>query len=194
MASAILGGFGGFLSENFRKHDFQLGRRNCQAFLQRHFVLPEGNPLFAGLKGETKLLEKHRVRDRRGEPVLFESKEVQRQTMLPIIPLTDELAKPIPRPRPPDPSLVNLDRLEGLVRARVRRVGRTLIDTDLKPVIGWPARLGAKAALRLSIVPRLTKKIMAIIETELSRLGPLNDQRKPTHVSAASERQRDDDR
>jgi hypothetical protein len=193
MASAILGGFGGFLSEGFRKHDFQLGRRNCQAFLQRHFVLPEGNPLFAGVKGKTNILEQHRVRDRRGEPVLFERRDGQPQTMLPIIPLTDELAKPISLPRPPDPNLVNLDQLEGLVRGRVRRVGRTLIDTDLKPIVGWPARLGAKAALHLSIVPRLTKKIMAIIETELSRLGPLNDQRKPTHVSAASKRQRDDD-
>src|SRR5262249_10351884 len=46
MASAALGGFGGFLSEAFRHHDFQLGRRNCQRFLQRHFALYPENPLF----------------------------------------------------------------------------------------------------------------------------------------------------
>jgi len=45
IASASLGAFGGFLSEKFRQHDFQLGRRNCQAFLMRHFVIGTENPL-----------------------------------------------------------------------------------------------------------------------------------------------------
>ena len=47
MASACLSGFGGFLSEAFRHHDFQLGRRNCQQFLQRHFALYPENPIFS---------------------------------------------------------------------------------------------------------------------------------------------------
>jgi hypothetical protein len=52
IACGSLGGFGGFLSKAFRHHDFMLGRRNCQRFLSRHFVLPadpgkgEVNPLF----------------------------------------------------------------------------------------------------------------------------------------------------
>jgi predicted acylesterase/phospholipase RssA len=40
IASGTLGGFGGFLSEKFRMHDFQLGRRNCQQFLRKYFVFP----------------------------------------------------------------------------------------------------------------------------------------------------------
>jgi hypothetical protein len=48
IASGALGGFGGFLSRDFRQHDFVLGRRNCQRFLQRRFVLGENNPLFNG--------------------------------------------------------------------------------------------------------------------------------------------------
>ena len=47
MAAAILGGFGGFLHKSFRQHDFQLGRRNCQAFLRWHYCLPETNPIHA---------------------------------------------------------------------------------------------------------------------------------------------------
>ncbi|HKJ45484.1 MAG TPA: patatin-like phospholipase family protein [Balneolales bacterium] len=51
IASGCLGGFGGFLSEKFRIHDFQLGRRNCQLFLRKHFVLPldkaRNNPVFS---------------------------------------------------------------------------------------------------------------------------------------------------
>lgn len=49
-----LGAFGGFLERSFRAHDFQLGRRNCQAFLQNHFVLPSTNAAIApGLEGLT---------------------------------------------------------------------------------------------------------------------------------------------
>lgn len=50
IASGMLNGFGGFLSKAFRMHDFQLGRRNCQRFLQKHFVIPRkhcpDNPVF----------------------------------------------------------------------------------------------------------------------------------------------------
>ncbi|MEJ7559805.1 MAG: patatin-like phospholipase family protein [Pedobacter sp.] len=40
LACGSLGGFGGFFSKGFRKHDFYLGRRNCQRFLQKHFSAP----------------------------------------------------------------------------------------------------------------------------------------------------------
>ena len=37
IACGSLGGFGGFLTKAYRTHDFQLGRTNCQRFLQNHF-------------------------------------------------------------------------------------------------------------------------------------------------------------
>lgn len=40
IACGLLGGFGGFLDEQFRAHDYQLGRRNCQNFLKTTFRLP----------------------------------------------------------------------------------------------------------------------------------------------------------
>ena len=40
IACGLLGGFGGFLSERFRAHDYQLGRYNCQRFLREYFALP----------------------------------------------------------------------------------------------------------------------------------------------------------
>ena len=43
IASGLLSGFGGFVARAFRDHDFQLGRRNCQRFLQTTFALPDGN-------------------------------------------------------------------------------------------------------------------------------------------------------
>lgn len=40
LTSAPIGGFAGFLSRDFRAHDFQLGRKNCQAFLRYYFAIP----------------------------------------------------------------------------------------------------------------------------------------------------------
>ncbi len=34
-----LDGFGGFFSREFREHDFQLGRKNCQSFLRNYFCI-----------------------------------------------------------------------------------------------------------------------------------------------------------
>ncbi|HEX3496833.1 MAG TPA: hypothetical protein VHT02_06620, partial [Methylocella sp.] len=47
IASGLLGGFGGFVAQSFRDHDFQLGRRNCQRFLQETFALPPANKIIA---------------------------------------------------------------------------------------------------------------------------------------------------
>jgi predicted acylesterase/phospholipase RssA len=56
IACGSLGGFGGFFSKAFRKHDFYLGRRNCQRFLQAYFTVPEEakNPILEyGYEGIT---------------------------------------------------------------------------------------------------------------------------------------------
>lgn len=48
IACGSLGGFGGFFDIEFRRHDFFLGRRNCQLFLRRYFAVPTDtqNPIF----------------------------------------------------------------------------------------------------------------------------------------------------
>ena len=40
IACGSLDGFGGFFSREFREHDFQLGRKNCQSFLRNYFCIP----------------------------------------------------------------------------------------------------------------------------------------------------------
>ena len=47
IACGSLGGFGGFFNRDFRVHDFMLGRRNCQRFIQCYFSVPESakNPV-----------------------------------------------------------------------------------------------------------------------------------------------------
>src|SRR5690606_22303428 len=50
IACGTLSGFGGFLSKEFRIHDYYLGRFNCEIFLRDYFTVPEsalhGNAIF----------------------------------------------------------------------------------------------------------------------------------------------------
>lgn len=48
IACGFFAGFGGFLAEEFREHDYLLGRRNCQRFLERYFVLPKKEAIEMG--------------------------------------------------------------------------------------------------------------------------------------------------
>lgn len=77
VASSLLSGFGGFLDECFRRHDYLLGRRNCQNFLREHFKLPAENHLFDGWNSELRS-------DKR-----YMSKTPNGVAELPVIPLMD---------------------------------------------------------------------------------------------------------
>ncbi|MGH7120174.1 MAG: patatin-like phospholipase family protein [Acetobacteraceae bacterium] len=57
LATAGLGAFIGFASDAFRRHDYLLGRRNCQNFLHDTFVLPEASPVFQNCLEGVPLLE-----------------------------------------------------------------------------------------------------------------------------------------
>lgn len=48
IACGSLDGFGGFISKEFRIHDYFLGRANCEKFLMDHFTIPKdsSNPIF----------------------------------------------------------------------------------------------------------------------------------------------------
>jgi len=169
MASAILGGFGGFLSEEFRKHDFQLGRRNCQHFQRQHFCHPETNPLFDTWK-DPAARDQYFVRDTEGNPIPFT--ETNKTRMLPIIPLLPEVAEEIPQYRPPQASSVDLAELQTLIQSRVKTVINALIDGDLQPVIGGGAkRWLVRKLVSWQLVPRLQAKAMERIKSELARFS-----------------------
>ena len=48
LATAGMDAFIGFACDAFRRHDYLLGRKNCQDFLRTQFVLPQASPVFAG--------------------------------------------------------------------------------------------------------------------------------------------------
>ena len=152
ICSAILGGFGGFLLQAFREHDYQLGRRNCQQFLRKHFRIAAGNPVFGGWR-EPRFVEPMRYRDREVDS-------------LPVIPIWDEDLPEEPLPPRPAGSEVPVDRLTQLVRARVGAVGGRLIERKVGGLTGTALKLlwfteGRK---------RVTDAIMAKIRSELWRL------------------------
>ncbi|WP_298965658.1 patatin-like phospholipase family protein [uncultured Roseibium sp.] len=53
LATGVLSAFGGFLTEKFPEHDYQLGRRNCQQFLRKYFRVAEGNKTVIGWPANT---------------------------------------------------------------------------------------------------------------------------------------------
>ena len=158
IASDLLGGFGGFLAERFRHHDFVLGRRNCQQFLRNHFMLPEDNPLFANAPERWFTDFATPDRDPRGK------------RFLPIIPLVGKVADEVPLPRRPRRTDVDLTALRRAVTARLEAVVPRLIGEV--PI--WLGRVGLTAIWRgvwlLGQRHRVADMIMAKIERELGRL------------------------
>ena len=116
LASSSLDAFGGFLDIRLRRHDFQLGRRNCQSFLGKYFVLPEENPLFAQWSEAQR--DRYRL-ERNGK------------SFLPIIPLVDETVRePIPAPEWPHLPDTFLDELSPLLGHRADTVVQSLLSAS----------------------------------------------------------------
>ncbi|UOB19316.1 patatin-like phospholipase family protein [Abyssalbus ytuae] len=136
LASYPISGFAGFLDKSFRKHDFELGRKNCQAFLRYYFSV-----------------EKENIEKRLGEQVSKEAlerfsyayppRDVNGKYYFPIIPdmkvktafdtsfLTDKYGNEadIPYPEYPSFSLQNFDReYKSILRKRVRGIVKKLAD------------------------------------------------------------------
>jgi predicted acylesterase/phospholipase RssA len=151
IASGGLGGFGGFLSRDFRAHDFQLGRRNIQQFLRRHFVLPESNALFETWTPAAK--DKFRVkRDKQNRTIDPDTGKVKDSqgnvvdpeqpvtTYLPIVPLVGAMTKPEASPIWPSYARVRIETLRQQITDRAKVVVERLISTM--------SGMGAKFLLR----------------------------------------------
>jgi hypothetical protein len=149
LACALLYAFGGFLDEEFREHDFQLGRRNCQQFLRKHFTLHPDNPVF-GLQG-------------RG---------VAAGDELQIIPLLGSANEPIELPPWPKLSEEKLADARAAIGRRLDPLIVQSLSALLKdaPFLRFFARLSWWQRKR-----DVLDKIMQIIRDELER----NDQLEP---------------
>lgn len=58
LAAAPIGGFSGFLSPDFRAHDFKLGMKNCQSFIRRYlFITKFEAEMYSGYKNWSDTVE-----------------------------------------------------------------------------------------------------------------------------------------
>jgi Patatin-like phospholipase len=195
IACGVLGGFGGFLHQSFRRHDYLLGRRNAQAFLRWNFALPETNDrLFKGVAingdrwhvrdadnqtatltaGDEKKLSKKRF---------AETVDGPKTTLgFPIIPLVDRLLTPIEIPAEDMPKPEDVDRvaLAAKIDARAKKVIATLIDVDLRRVTqdlkldsSWFTHVAMFGADRVGgpfLAEVLAKKAEKIIDDALNQV------------------------
>jgi hypothetical protein len=170
IASASVGAFGGFLSRAFRVHDFQLGRLNCQGFLQSIFALPydeannKKNPLF-----DTGWTESARQRFRIVEGPDGQDRPPGTEpgpgdnVFLPIIPLMGTATQPVKLLDWPSYSQGELDALRVQVETRLGAVVKRLIDLNVSYLLN---RAGLEAAFRL-FRGHLADKILQNIADDL---------------------------
>jgi predicted acylesterase/phospholipase RssA len=166
IASGGVNAFGGFLSREFRHHDFMLGRRNCQRFLATGFVLP-ADPV----AGDVNPIVGPWLSDPRHDQFLGSMPIGDRKVKaLPIIPLLGKLASKHYTTMPPwpeTPADLDLATLSAKVKARLDKVAPKLIDTLHLPC-GWCA--GARMAYGLG-KSKLVKWVMSQIRTSLTASG-----------------------
>jgi hypothetical protein len=162
---ARLGAFGGFMERSFRSHDFLLGRRNCQKFLESYFRLPLGNPIIAAGLEEAKTYAAAIANQFTGaapEGV----QDPPGKVWMPIIPLVGTAFPPIPSPARGTISTDAIQKIADAVIARLNAVKGPLLNGApaagfLKLAFGtlctWPMRLG----VRQKIVDMLTAALAA---------------------------------
>jgi hypothetical protein len=154
ICGSVLGAFGGFLSEAYREHDFRLGRRNCQRFLQEHFALPESNPLFQGWRDAPEMNGKFRC------PA---TDPVTNLPCIPIIPLVGAVTEPESEPNWPSRQEFVLvrEQIYALLEKRIDVLyGQLVADQS------WIVRCYLGLGWRFT-KPGLLKKVQATIEDAL---------------------------
>ncbi len=125
MACSRLGGFFGFFHEAYRRHNFFLGRSNCQKFLQNWFVLPNDNKFFKDQ--DPTVLEPYKGTRRgiRHDPVHYQ--------IIPLVgrlnsnsPTFDEALDPWPRGKITE---ADRDSLKEKIKDRIKKALPALIDS-----------------------------------------------------------------
>ena len=168
IASAALAGFGGFLSEAFRRHDYQLGRRNCQRFLERHFALYWDNPVFAGDGPRPEENDGFNFRD--DDPETPSGASVRRQrSFRPIVPLVGSARPEVPAPAFPHISLGELEAVESGIALRLDALVRKARAVYAR---SWPMRAGSWLLWKFERAS-VVGSVLAKIRRELQEKGLL---------------------
>jgi hypothetical protein len=174
ITAALLGGFGGFISQKMRLHDFKLGRRNCQRFLQKTFCLLETNPLvdeMAGAKAGTPeweaFVQEWAVKDdTTGKPLTSSNLRV-----LPLIPLFGKAAIEVPLPLRPKAKDISLKEIRKALIARYDVLVPRLCDQVPIKILGVLLKAGLSSWWVVGHRKEVINIIMGLIQKEVDKLG-----------------------
>jgi hypothetical protein len=139
IACGLLGGFGGFLDEKFRAHDFQLGRRNCQQFLRSSFVVAADNVIVGQPGGAG---------------------------TIPVVPLLGTAVDPIPLPRWPQMTEQGFEVLSRRMTARINAIAPRLFSAE---IAGGRLRAAVRVAWSLSLRHRVIALVRSTMLSDLVR-------------------------
>lgn len=164
IATGILGGFGGFLDESFRAHDYQLGRRNCQRFLKEVFVVADNNPIVSDTDANGQVAPKWpqaAFNDPR-----FRSKKSDGKFYCSVIPVVGDAEPEVPEPPWPRIDANRLAVIEKRIAARVDYVVPKLLSFKS---IGPVANSGLRTLWSWFGKGRLLEYVHGSIESDLIR-------------------------
>jgi predicted acylesterase/phospholipase RssA len=170
IACGTLGGFGGFLSEEFRHHDFMLGRRNCQRFLQSWFKLPATNDLFKNWDEDMK-------RRFYLDPPPNSDNSERHLPIIPLVGTADPATHEVKLEPWPTYSTAQLDKLSAHAERRLTSVSHFFIDMHAGRSI---------AAIILRIVlwwqkPKVMRQLRSAVQSDLTGYGiPWTGESKPS--------------
>jgi hypothetical protein len=123
IASGLLNGFGGFVSRSFRDFDYQLGRRNCQRFLQTSFAVPAENPIVANWAPS---VNRDKLRALSTDP-----NDLREPPTYVLIPLYGDAANEAPLPKWPRISQRDFETLQRRIEKRFDRVAPLIIQQSV---------------------------------------------------------------
>ncbi len=131
-----LGAFGGFLCRDFRKHDFLLGRRNCQQFLREHFAVTANNPIIdAGLTAAGAYAAQIKTQFLTDCPSPIATLP-QGKVWMPLIPLCGKAITEVLLPPRATITSAQLDTIVNLIVQRLNAIRPKLAAGELGKLIG----------------------------------------------------------
>jgi hypothetical protein len=168
LATGGIGGFGGFIDIEFRKHDFFLGRKNAKNFLRgimfMEYDKEDPNNLFYNVSKEAVKKFRKIVKQEDGTKKIF----------MPIIPDVTKLdpnddANPSSYEVQDFPKLDKkvFERLEKPIRNRVKAILKAELNDKLS---GWLWGL-AKGLVISKLSKKITKWVMTTIEKDFAKRG-----------------------